>query len=252
MRAKTHSLGARLRGLPHSGTATHPSMAQRTSIDRLVTCSPSLAGTWAEGRFEAALLYLLSPQLARAGHQQQRAAFPPALAAWRLVARARPPLVPRVSAAARAARRRLRQRTKRQTTKQLARRWCSRHWCSRRRRRRATQRGTAAPVTAMGMPLVAVYQGVQCANRTAAAPKGAAAVAAAYIGDDAAVGERGARARLALAVVHDEDLVGDVLHLGLQHLEGLVPGRGGQAWWVGGGGGEGGRWSCAARAFSLV
>ena len=228
-------------------------MAQRTSIDRLVTCSPSLAGTWAEGRFEAALLYLLSPQLARAGHQQQQpAAFPPALAAWRLVARARPPLVPRVSAAARAARRRLRQRTKRQTTKQLARRWCSRHWCSRRRRRRATQRGTAAPVTAMGMPLVAVYQGVQCANRTAAATPMAAAVAAAYIGDDAAVGERGARARLALAVVHDEDLVGDVLHLGLQHLEGLVPGRGGQAWWVGGGGGEGGRWSCAARAFSLV
>ena len=80
----------------------------------------------------------------------------------------------------------------------------------------------------MGMPLVAVYQGVQCANRTAAAPKGAAAVAAAYIGDDAAVGEGGARARLALAVVHDEDLVGDVLHLGLQHLEGLVPKKGGR------------------------
>lgn len=104
----------------------------------------------------------------------------------------------------------------------------------------------------MGMPLVAVYQGVQCANRTAAATPMAAAVAAAYIGDDAAVGERGARARLALAVVHDEDLVGDVLHLGLQHLEGLVPGRGGQAGWVGEGGGEGGRWCVAARVFSLV
>ena len=106
----------------------------------------------------------------------------------------------------------------------------------------------------MGMPLVAVYQGVQCANRgvqcaTAAAPL---ATAAAHIGDDAAVGERGARARLALAVVHDEDLVGDVLHLGLQHLEGLVPGRGGQAGWVGEGGGEGGRWCVAARVFSLV
>ena len=66
---------------------------------------------------------------------------------------------------------------------------------------------TAAPVTAMGRPLVAMYRGVQCANRNrgvrwqCAAAAAPLATAAAYIGDDAAVGERGARARLALAVV---------------------------------------------------
>ena len=37
-------------------------MAQRTPKDRLVTCSPSLAGTRAEGRFEEALLSM--PKLA--------------------------------------------------------------------------------------------------------------------------------------------------------------------------------------------
>jgi hypothetical protein len=68
----------------------------------------------------------------------------------------------------------------------------------------------------MGMPLAAVYpnQAVQCATRgvqcaaagcaSAAAPRAAAPLvtAAAYIGDDAAVGERGAGSpRLALTVV---------------------------------------------------
>ena len=199
-----------------SGTATHPPMARTTHLrprmsvlftfeQKLLLHALSLAGTWAEGRFEAALLYLLSPQLDRAGHpdRQPPPAFPPALAAWRPVARARPPLAPRASAAAR---QQARQTTKRQMTKRRRwcwRRWCSHRWCSHRRRRRATQRGMGAPVTAMGMPLVAVYQGVQCANRgvqcaTAAAPL---ATAAAHIGDDAAVGERGAPARLALAVV---------------------------------------------------
>ena len=205
---RLHSAAA----LRHGNAPTHGTT--HLSIERLVTCSQSLAGTWAEGRFEAALLYLRSPQLVRAGHQQQPPAFPPALAAWRLAARARHPLAPRASAAPRQqAGRRGRQTTRRQKTRQRARRMMGSHrWCSRRRRRRATQRGTgapvtAAPVTAMGRPLVAMYRGVQCANRNrgvrwqCAAAAAPLATAAAYIGDDAAVGERGARARLALAVV---------------------------------------------------
>lgn len=57
--------------------------------------------------------------------------------------------------------------------------------------------------------------------------------AGAYIGHDVAIGESCRTARLSLAVVHGHDLFGDVLHLGLCHLERLEPRASSRVRWKG-------------------